>query len=311
MNNQKQVIMGTWYAVAAYVVWGVLPLYWKLLENIPALEILAHRIIWSFVFVILILAVTSKWSELKQECLSIWRNRKQSLALISSALVISANWFVYIWAVNNDRVIETSLGYYINPLLSVLLGIVVLKERLTYWQTWSFVLATIGVLLITVHYGAIPWIALSLALSFALYGLAKKIASLNAMLGLAFETLLTLPLALLYVAWLHNTGSSSFGTSSVGTSLLLAGAGMATALPLLCFAQGARRIPLTMLGFFQYIAPSITLCLGIFVFNEPFTTIDLISFMFIWSALTLYSLSKTKLMVRLETKLNRKKTFGT
>ncbi|MDQ0337473.1 chloramphenicol-sensitive protein RarD [Caldalkalibacillus uzonensis] len=310
MENQKQVIIGAWYAIAAYAAWGLLPLYWKLLENIPALEILAHRIIWSFVFVALILAVSSKWPQLKKECLSICRNRKQSLALMSSAVVISANWLIYIWAVNNDRVIETSLGYYINPLFSVLLGIVVLKERLTFWQSWSFVLATIGVLIITVKYGTIPWIALSLALSFALYGLAKKIANLNAMIGLAFETLLTLPVALLYVALLHNAGNSSFGASSVSTSLLLAGAGMATALPLLWFAQGARKIPLSMLGFFQYIAPSITLCLGIFVFNEPFSKIHLISFMFIWSALTLYSLSKTKLMVQLETKLNRKKSFG-
>jgi chloramphenicol-sensitive protein RarD len=309
-NGSDQYVSGVWYAVAAYTLWGFLPLYWKLIDQVPASEILAHRVVWSFVFVSLILAVTSKWKAFKDECKSIFLKRTHLLSLIASSFFISANWFIYIWAVNTGQFIETSLGYYINPLLSVLLGVIVLKERLTYWQTISFVLATIGVSIITFQYGQVPWIALGLALTFGLYGLTKKIANLNSLIGLTFETLFVLPIALIYISSLQLAGTGSLGIISLDVTLLLMGAGAATALPLLFFAQGARRIPLSMIGFLQYIAPSIILLLGIFVFKEPFTTVHLISFVFIWSSLTLYSLSKTKFMIKIESKLSKGKTSG-
>lgn len=302
--------LGTIYAVLAYLMWGALPLYWKLLHEVSATEILAHRIIWSFVFVTIILALLSKWPIVKEECRAIFRNKKYMLALLASTTLISINWLIFIWAVNNDKVIETSLGYYINPLLVVLLGIVLLKERLNMWQTGSLVLATIGVVIMTVHYGYFPWVAFSLAISFALYGLVKKVVQLSPLLALAFETVLTLPIALMFVSWLHVTNAGTFGMDVTMTWLLI-GAGIATALPLLWFAHGARRIPLNMIGFLQYIAPSITLCLGIFVFHEPFSKVQLLSFIFIWTALTVFTLSKTKLFVQLEAKLLRKKMLGT
>jgi chloramphenicol-sensitive protein RarD len=301
-NHSNQYSSGVWYAVAAYTMWGFLPLYWKLLDQIPSIEILAHRVIWSFIFVSVIIAVTSKWTIFKAECKKIFLNRSHLLSLIASSLLISANWLIYIWAVNTGQFIETSMGYYINPLLSVLLGIIVLKERLTYWQTLSFILATIGVAVLTFQYGQVPWIALGLALSFGLYGLTKKIANLNSLIGLTFETLFVLPIALIYISSLQLAGTGALTISSPDITLLLMGAGVATALPLLFFAQGAKRIPLSMIGFLQYIAPSIILFIGVFIFKEPFTTVHLISFTFIWSALTLYSLSRTKWMTALESK---------
>jgi chloramphenicol-sensitive protein RarD len=306
-NNSNQYSSGVWYAIIAYTLWGFLPLYWKILDQIPSSEILAHRVLWSFVFVSLILAVSSKWPIFKEECKKIFLNRSHLLSLIASSLFISANWFIYIWAVNTGQFIETSLGYYINPLLSVLLGVIVLKERLTYWQTLSFILAAIGVAILTIQYGQVPWIALGLALSFGLYGLTKKIANLNSLIGLTFETLFVLPIALIYISSLQLAGTGALTISSPDITLLLMGAGVATALPLLFFAQGAKRIPLSMIGFLQYIAPSIILCLGVFIFKEPFTTIHLISFTFIWSALTLYSVSKTKWMTALESKARKSK----
>jgi chloramphenicol-sensitive protein RarD len=309
-NNSNQFVCGVWYAIAAYTLWGFLPLYWKLIDQVPAGEILAHRVLWSFVFVSIIIAVTSKWKVFKEECKSIFAKRSHLLSLIASSILISANWLIYIWAVNTGQFVETSLGYYINPLLSVLLGVIVLKERLTYWQIVSFVLATIGVAIITIQYGQIPWIALGLALTFGLYGLTKKIANLNSLIGLTFETLFVLPIALIYISFLQITGTGSLAIKSFDVTLLLMGAGAATALPLLLFAQGARRIPLSMVGFLQYIGPSIILCLGIFIFKEPFTTVHLIGFIFIWSALTLYSLSKTKWVTALGSKGSKGKTFG-
>jgi chloramphenicol-sensitive protein RarD len=293
---------GVLFALLAYTVWGILPLYWKLLSEVPASEVLAHRIIWSFVIVIFLIMLKKNWTELRQNWRHVLSSKKQMAALLSSAALISGNWLTYIWAVNSNRVIETSLGYYINPLLSVLLGVIVLKERLTLWQTLSFFLAAGGVAVATIHYGQIPWISLVLAITFALYGLAKKVLDMDSLSGLAFETLFALPFALIFVIGMWFTGQSRFGFDPV-ISLLLIGAGAATALPLLWFALAAKRISLSTLGFIQYVAPSITLCLGIFVFNEPFTLWDFISFALIWIALALYSLSRQTWMVRLEERL--------
>jgi chloramphenicol-sensitive protein RarD len=285
MNRDYAVGIG--YAVLAYSLWGVLPLYWKQLEHLPSLEILAHRVIWSFVFVMLLLLGKGYGKQLK----SLLSGRKVILALTLSALLISANWLIYIWAVNHDHVIEASLGYYMNPLVNVLLGMFFLKERLRPFQWVSIGLAFAGVLLLTVHYGKVPWIALSLALSFGFYGLAKKLAPVEALVGLTCETAILVPIALLYLADLQWKGAGTFGHVSSTVTLYLIFSGVATALPLLWFAQSARRISLTLLGFIQYLSPTISLLLGVFLFKEPFTSLHLLSFACIWGALAIYTWS--------------------
>lgn len=285
---KKQSTIGVWYAIAAFAAWGVLPLYWKALNKIPAGEILAHRILWSFVLVASILAACGRLKDLKK----IFTDKKAFLSVGASSVLISSNWFIYIWAVNNNHVVETSLGYYINPLISVLLGVVVLKERLSSSQMFSLALAAIGVVITTFHYGKIPWTALLLALSFGLYGLVKKTAALDSLAALALETMFVTPVSLVYLLSKYSTGSGSFGTSSVTVSVMFVLSGVVTSLPLYWFAQGARLVPLSTIGFIQYLAPSISLMLGIFIFQEPFTIIDVISFGFIWTALLIYSLSR-------------------
>lgn len=282
--------MGIMYAVAAFTAWGFLPLYWKVLKQMPAGEILAHRILWSFVFVFLLLAVMGRWKELRQAAV----NRSNLAAMLLSSVLISANWYIYIWAINDNHVVEASLGYYINPLFNVLLGVAVLKERLNPRQLVSLVLAFAGVSIITLQYGKVPWIALSLTLTFGLYGLVKKLTRLDAMTGLFFETLCVAPVALGYIIMLQVNGTGAFGVATGGTTFLLMLAGVVTALPLLWFAQGARLVPLSTIGFAQYISPSISLVLGIFVFREPFTGVEILSFGLIWSALVLYSWSLYK-----------------
>jgi chloramphenicol-sensitive protein RarD len=217
-------------------------------------------------------------------------------ALIFASITVTANWFIYIWAVNNGHMIEASLGYYINPLVSILLGMLVLKEKLNIYQYIAFLMATIGVLIISISHGNFPWIAIALALSFGIYGLVKKMINVDSAVGLALETLVVTPVAAIYMSYLFFKGSNSFLSSGIEIDMLLIGAGAATAVPLLYFAKGAQRIPLSLLGFLQYIAPTIMLVLGVFVYNEHFSKIQLLSFTFIWSGLTIYSLSKTKLL---------------
>ncbi|RXT02306.1 EamA family transporter RarD [Ammoniphilus sp. CFH 90114] len=299
MNRE---VTGIWYAVAAYASWGLLPLYWKALQQIPSGEILAHRILWSFVFVSMILFLMKRWKSFKE----VLFQPSVRLGIFASGFLISANWFTYIWAVNNNHVIEASLGYYINPLLSFCLGMLVLKERLHFWQLVSIALAAIGVIIITVEFGKIPWVAFSLALTFAFYGLAKKLTKVDSMISLALETTIVAPLAILYLSFLQWNGSGALGTVTMGEHFLLFGAGIVTALPLLWFAQAAKRISLTTIGFIQYLSPSIGLLLGIFLYKEPFTTAHIISFSFIWAALLLYSISSTKFMVQITPKFQRK-----
>ncbi|GAX89432.1 EamA family transporter RarD [Effusibacillus lacus] len=288
MNNE--LLKGIWFAVGAYLLWGVLPLFWKLLQMIPSDEILSHRIVWSFVFVMLIVAVSGRSNEFK----SLFVHRKVLLALLLASVLISGNWFIYIWAVNHDYVIEASLGYYINPLLNVALGMIVLKERLTLPQWVAILLAATGVAILAVEYGKVPWIALLLAISFAIYGLVKKMAPVDAMVGLAFETAMSTPAALIYLMLLQTKGIGALGHSSAEVTVYLLLSGIATTLPLIWFAQGAKRIPFSMLAFIQYLSPTISLLLGIFVFHEPFTAIHLISFSFIWAAIVIYTLSSVK-----------------
>ncbi|MGM7636381.1 EamA family transporter RarD [Bacillus sp. Hm123] len=286
--------VGIMYTGSAYLVWGLFPIYWKWLEHVAADEILANRIFWSFVSMVLFLLFTRKIGRLKATLQAMRRKPKQAVILIVASLLVSLNWFLFIWAVNHDRIIETSLGYYINPLMTVLLGVFILKESLSKAQIFSFMLAMGGVLVLTVSYGQFPWISLGLAVTFALYGLAKKMIQVDAAVGLTLETAVVTPIALVFLVFTYVNGDVSLFSYSVSTDLLLIIGGTVTAIPLLLFAQGAQKIPLYMIGFLQYVTPTMTLLLGIFVYNEPFTSVQLTAFSFIWTALLLFSLSQTK-----------------
>lgn len=293
---------GIRYAVAAFGAWGILPLYWKMLNHVSAGQILAHRIFWSFIFVSGLLFLFRRWKEVWE----VFKDTKKLFMVATSSLLISANWFLYIWAVNSNHLVETSLGYYINPLLSVLLGVVVLRERLNFWQLVSLVLAASGVTVITIGYGQVPWMAISIAGTFGLYGLAKKVTKLDSLIALALETMLVAPLALSYLAYMEFQGGSQIGELTLTTILLLAGAGIVTAMPLLWFAQATSRVPLSTVGFIQYLSPTITLFIGVVIFREPFDHTQLLSFALIWVALGLYSVAHHPLLMRLQPKFIQK-----
>lgn len=286
MRNEKTV--GVIYAVAAYTLWGILPIYWKLINSVFPIEILSNRIVWAFVFTIIIVGVTKQWQEIRY----IWQDKKQMLQICLASILIAFNWGLYIWAVNSDRIVDASLGYYINPLFAVALGVVVFKEKLTFWQGSALIIAAIGVLIKTMQYGKIPWISLGLAISFALYGAIKKSIKANSIVGLTLETTMLTPIALAYIATRQFGGVSAFQTESKVVILLLIGAGVVTAVPLLLFASGARRLPMSVIGFTQYISPTISLFIGIFLYGESFTGVDLVGFGFIWIALIIYSVSQ-------------------
>lgn len=277
---------GMVYAVGAYVAWGFLPVYWKALHNIPALEILAHRVVWGLAVAIVLASYRIGWRWLG----AITHNKRILLTFVASALLLSLNWFIYIWAVNAGYIIETSLGYFINPLVNVLLGMLFLRERLRSGQGLAIAVAVGGVLYLTFLYGALPWIALALAFSFACYALLRKTAALGSLEGLTLETLLLFPPALAYLVYHEATGSAAFAHNGLPTSLLLACAGLVTAGPLLLFASGARRITMTSLGILQYIAPSLQLMLGVLVYGELLSPARLIGFCLIWLALAIYTL---------------------
>lgn len=293
--ERNQIRNGAFFAAISYLIWGLFPIYWKHLQGVGADEILASRIFWSFIFMSIVLTFSRKWKLFFQTLRSFKHQKRQGMMLFIASILVSCNWFIYIWAVNSNRIIETSLGYYINPLVSVLLGIIVLKEKLSKIQYISVALAGIGVLIITFSHGAFPWIAISLAFTFGLYGLAKKLIVVNSEVGLTLETMFITPFALIYISYLFIKGDHAFLNISPGLDGLLMISGALTAIPLLFFAKGAQRIPLSMLGFIQYLTPTLTLILGVFVYHEPFTSSHLLSFIFIWAALSIYSLSQTKL----------------
>ncbi len=276
---------GLLYAIAAYTIWGLLPLYWKWFEMIGAGEILSHRIVWSFVFVAALIIIQRRWKDIR----AIVGNRATLLTLTVSSLLITSNWLIFIWAVNNGHVIETSLGYYLTPLINVVLAIAFLGEKPTLGQWAAIALAGSGVLLVAIDYGSFPWVSLSLALSFGLYGLVKKRMKVDATDGLFLETAVVVPLALIYWAYIGSSHESQAWTLPTGTFLALLVSGVATAVPLLFFARAASRLPLSMLGFIQYIGPTLTLGLSVFVFKETVTPVLLISFTLIWSALIVYA----------------------
>lgn len=281
---------GIVYAVLAYLVWGMLPLYWNVFHTVGAFEILAHRIVWSFVFVGIILVIMKRWQSIRNAL----SGSKARVALILSSILISANWLIYIWAVNNGKVLETSLGYYMNPLLSVFFGVLFLRERLQLGQWIALALAAIGVLYNTFQYGEVPWVAIALALSFALYGLVKKKLQVDSLTGVACETLLIVPIALLYLSVLQVNGTALAWDMKGWQIVLLTGTGIATVLPLFWFAQATRSLPLSTIGFIQYLSPTISMVSAIFIFGEPFTITHIISFSFIWAALVIFTISSMR-----------------
>lgn len=275
---------GLLLAAGAYLSWVLFPIYFKSVQAASPLEILAHRVVWSFIFLAALLAWRRSWLWLAPSL----RSHRVLLSYGAAAAFLGANWYIYIWAVNHDFILEGSLGYFINPLLSVLLGVVFLHEKLRSGQLVAVGLAAIGVLYLTILYGQPPWIALSLALTFALYSLIKKRAPLPAAPGLALETSFLFPLALLYLFGLESRGTGVFIHVGAETTVLLALSGVITAVPLIMFAAAAQRIPLSVLGIMQYIAPTGQFLVAVFIFHEPFPPSKLIGFSIIWTALAIF-----------------------
>ena len=290
---ERENATGIIYTAGAYLLWGILPIYWKFINEVPALEILAHRVIWSFIFV-LIIVVLLKRKILKNFFQVQMSQKKTWLGLFLASLFISINWFTYIYAVNTNHIVEASLGYYVNPLIAVLLGVFVLREKVNVLQAVSFVIAGIGVIYMTVSVGKLPWISLVLALSFGFYGLSKKLIKVDSILGLLLETLFVLPFALLFLAYLGVNDQQSFSIGSIKNDLFLLGSGIATALPLLWFGIGAQKIPLYMVGFLQYISPTISLILGVLMYGESFTKDHVVTFACIWIAIALFTISNIR-----------------
>ena len=292
MQHEKSIGIAT--AIAAYTLWGFLPVYWKVLGDVPALEVLSHRIIWSLAFVALIIGLSRQWDKIRP----IIADRQQVRLISLAAVMIALNWGLFIWAVQSDRLLDSSLGYYINPLIAVLLGVVIFKERLSPWQKLAIASAAIGVLILVIKAGKFPWLSFALALSFGIYGAIKKAVKATALVGLVLETAVLAPLALLFIVSRQASGHGSLGGSSLTVTLFLLGAGIATAIPLILFAFSAKRIPLSTLGITQYIAPTLMFLFGVFVYHEPFQLVNAVSFAFIWLALAIYSLSQTRALRR-------------
>ncbi|OIJ17224.1 EamA family transporter [Anaerobacillus alkalilacustris] len=287
LNNEKD---GVVFAVLSYVMWGVTPIYWKLTEHISSGEILAQRVFWSFIFMLVLLFLLKKWNIYVEFIKGIVKKPKLFWSLFLASLLISSNWGIFMWAVIEGRIVEASLGQFINPLTSMLIGVIALKERLNVSQIVAFVLAAIGVLILTFHYGVVPWISLSLALTFGFYGLAKKLIKSDSTVGLALETMVISPIALVFMTYLMFQSQIQF-FDSISTSLLLMGSGIVTVLPLLFFTMSAQKVTLSLLGILQYISPTIVLLVGVFLYNETLSKAHLIAFIFIWSALAIYTFS--------------------
>lgn len=277
---------GVFYGLAAYLWWGFVPIYFKAVAHVPAPEVLAHRVIWAFMLLAILMRLRGKWRAAPR----VLRDRGTMVTLCATTILIALNWFVFIWAVSNDKVLQASLGYFINPLVNVLLGFLFLRERLTGWQKISVILAATGVIYLAFQGEEVPTVALVLAGSFGLYGLLRKTANVDAILGLGVETAMLLPLAIGYLVYLNTTDQCQFGAVSWRTDVLLASGGIITAVPLLWFTNAARRLRLATLGFLQYIAPSGQFLLAVGLYGEVFTQAHAISFACIWAALAIYSI---------------------
>ena len=275
--------------IAAYGLWGTFPLYWPLLEPAGAIEILAHRVLWSLVTMAVIVTVWRRTTQLR----AVVADRRVVVLLAFASVVISVNWATYIWGVNNERVVETSLGYFINPLVTVLMGVFILGERLRPLQWLAMAVAGLAVVVISVDYGRLPWVALVLAFSFGCYGLAKKTANVGAVESLTLETAMIAPVALAYVVWLGWQGEADFGAHGAGHALLLTTTGIVTAIPLICFGAAAIRVSMVSLGMLQYIAPILQVALGVFYFDEDMPASLWVGLMLVWSALVMFSYEAT------------------
>ena len=274
---------GILYGIGAYALWGFFPIYWKLLHHVPALELLGHRIVWSFLLLMGVIFATRQGGAFRKLL-----NAHTFGIYLIAALLIGGNWWTYVWAVNAGHIVETSLGYFINPLVSVLLGLLILREKLRPAQWLPILLALIGVVYLTVTFGRLPWIALTLAFTFGFYGLAKKLAPLSSLHGLTLETGLLFVPALVVLGFAQVNGTGAFLHTGAASDFLLVGAGVVTTIPLLMFASAAKRIPLTMIGVLQYLAPTIQFLIGVFVYQEPFDHTRLIGFSLVWLALILF-----------------------
>ncbi len=274
---------GILYGIGAYIAWGFFPIYWKFLHHVPAIQLIGHRIIWSCLLLLVVIVITKQRDEFRATL-----NAKVLRIYTIAALLIGVNWLIYVWAVNANYIVETSLGYFINPLLSVLMGVIILKERLRYAQWIPVILAAIGVTYLTFVYGRLPYIALSLAFSFGLYGLVKKLSPLGSLYGLTIETAILFIPALFYLIVMEVNSTAAFLHTGTASDLLMIGAGVVTTVPLLMFASAARSIPLWAVGLLQYIAPTIQFLLGVFLYKEPFNQNQLIGFGIVWAALIFF-----------------------
>lgn len=277
---------GIWQALGAYGCWGLFPLYWKMLHGVPALEVIGHRIVWSFISLLVVLVILRQWREFRKNVLDFRTIKIYTLA----ALLVGCNWLVYVWAVNSGHIVESSLGYFINPLFSVLIGVIFFREKLRMWQWIPISFAFLGVLYLTITMGSLPWIALTLAISFAFYGMVKKVAPLSSLHGLTLETVILFLPAALYLLFCEKNGHGAFLHAGIGIAVLLAGTGVVTSLPLLLFSAAAKRIPLSYVGILQYISPTIQFLIGILVFREGFSLQQFIGFCFVWIALVIFAL---------------------
>ncbi len=277
---------GTLVALSAYIAWGLLPIYWKTIEQVPPQEILSHRVVWSLLVVLGLLALQRNGGLLRR----IAARPALAAPLVGSAALLAINWFTYLWANNNGHIVETSLGYFINPLVNVLLGVVFLRERVRGWQGVAIGLAFAGVAYLTLSHGRLPWIALTLALSFGFYGLIRKTTTLGSVEGFTVEMSVMFVPALAFLVYLAATGQGAFGGPDVRLNLLLAFAGVATAIPLVVFAYAARRVTMTTLGIVQYVAPTLQFLIGVLVYGESFTRARIIGFSLIWAALLVYAI---------------------
>ena len=277
MNKEK---LGLVYGLGAYVLWGLFPLYWPLLKPATSPEIVSHRAVWTMVFCFIILAITKSL----KSTLATFKRPKVAAKLFTASILVSINWLIYIWATNNGHVVEASLGYYINPLIAIAFGIILLKERMRLMQWVSVSIATIGVLVLTIDYGRLPWIAFGVALSWGTYGLIKKQLNLGAVEGLAIETLIAFIPYCVYLLFLGSKGEGQFG-QGVSLTILLVSAGAVTAIPLLLFNASTTRLPLTTIGLLQYITPTLTFIIGVWVNHEVMSTARWIGFVIIWIAL--------------------------
>ena len=277
-----------WIALSAYLFWGVLPIYWKQVKTVSSMEVLTHRILWSLVFLVGLLAIRREFKGFIRDIVLTFRDKKRLLLLLGAACLLNVNWLVYIWAVNHNFILHASLGYYINPILSVILGQLVLRERLNCMQWSAFGLVILSVLWLVWRTGTIPWVSLVLAVSFALYGLIKKMTPLSPINSLSLETFVSSFPALGYWVWLLCQQQSAFIGSWNLIHLYLLGAGVVTAAPLILFNIGAKRLPLYIIGLFQYITPTMALLLGVFLYKESFSTAQLSAFILIWTGLILF-----------------------